>query len=98
MRGVRAMRVSQEEMERSHGRIVDGAACLMRERGIESTSVADVMSEAGLTHGGFYRHFSNKDALLVAALEAAFEQLAAALESRFDKYEPEAAVADYHAD
>lgn len=93
-----AMRVSQEEMEESHKRIVQGAARLLRERGIEGASVADVMSEAGLTHGGFYRHFKTKEALVAAALRSAFEQLASALEARFDKYEPEAAVADYRAD
>lgn len=92
------MRVSQEEMDKSHKRIVEGAARLVRGRGIENTSVADVMSDAGLTHGGFYRHFKTKDALVVAALQAAFEQLTSALDARFDKYEPEAAMADYHAD
>lgn len=92
------MRVSQEEMDKSHKRIVDGAARLVRERGIESASVADVMREAGLTHGGFYRHFKTKEALAAAALQAAFEQLTSALEARFDKYEPEAAAAGYRAD
>ncbi len=92
------MRVSREEMEKSHKRIVEGAARLVRDRGIESTSVDDVMSEAGLTHGGFYRHFKTKDALVAAALQSAFEQLTAALEARFEKYEPKVAVANYHAD
>lgn len=92
------MRVSREEMEKSHTRIVDGAARLLRERGIESTSVADVMNDAGLTHGGFYRHFKTKDELLAAAVEKAFADLTAALEARFDKFGRDGAVADYHAD
>lgn len=66
------MRVSREEMAKSHQRIIQGAASLMRRNGLETTSVNDVMSEAGLTHGGFYRHFESKDALIDAALEAAF--------------------------
>lgn len=76
------MRVSQAEMEKSHERIVASAARLFRERGIENTSVADIMKDAGLTHGGFYRHFENKDALTVAALQEAFEQIFARLHDR----------------
>ena len=44
-----AMRVSQEEKQRSHRRIVESAARLVRERGVDATSVADVMADAGLT-------------------------------------------------
>ena len=43
-----------------------------RERGLEGASVADVMKAAGMTHGGFYKHFANKDALVEGALEEAF--------------------------
>ncbi len=70
------MRVSREEMAKSHDRILSGAAQLLRERGLEGTSVADVMTQAGLTHGGFYRHFPTKEALVDAALQAAFVQSA----------------------
>jgi TetR/AcrR family transcriptional repressor of nem operon len=84
-------------MEKSHQRIVEGASRLLRERGIESTSVADVMSDAGLTNGGFYRHFKTKDALVAAALQRAFEQGKASLEARLEKYEPGDALAEYKA-
>jgi TetR/AcrR family transcriptional repressor of nem operon len=70
------MRVSREEMAKSHDRILSGAAQLLRERGLEGASVADVMTQAGLTHGGFYRHFATKEALVDAALQAAFVQSA----------------------
>ena len=70
------MRVSRAEKERSRARIVDSASRLLRERGIEGASVADVMSDAGLTHGGFYRHFATKDELVRAALDSAFRQVA----------------------
>lgn len=73
------MRVSQDEKDRSHLRIVDSAARLVRERGIGDTGVADVMAAAGLTHGGFYRHFETKEALLVAAIDAAFDEIVAML-------------------
>lgn len=68
-------RASQKEKERSRERILDSAARLMRERGIEGASLGDIMSDAGLTHGAFYRHFATKDALLQSALAAAFDQM-----------------------
>lgn len=75
------MRVSQAEKEKSRERIIASAARLLRERGIENTSVADVMGDAGLTHGGFYRHFDNKEAMVCAALDSAFDQVVALLDS-----------------
>ena len=69
----------------------------MRERGIEGASVADVMSEAGMTHGGFYRHFDTKEALLASALQSAFDQIMAELDRRLAEDAPEVAVADFHA-
>jgi TetR/AcrR family transcriptional regulator, transcriptional repressor for nem operon len=66
------MRMSQEEKERSHARVVASASRLLRERGLEGTSVADVMGAAGMTHGGFYKHFDSKDALVERALDDAF--------------------------
>ena len=86
------MRVSQQEKDRSHERIVDSAARLVRARGIESTSVSDVMASAGLTHGGFYRHFESKDALLVSALERAFDEMLAMLDGRPDSADASAAA------
>ena len=91
------MRVTQQEMDSSHDRIVAGAARLLRERGVRDTSVADAMSEAGMTHGGFYRHFRTKDDLVVEALRAAFDGFARPLELR-QAIEPSKDVAsDYKA-
>ena len=73
------MRMSQEEKEKSHERIIVSAARLLRERGVEGASVNDVMSDAGLTHGGFYKHFDTKDALLASALDRAFDEISAML-------------------
>ena len=50
------------------------ASRLFRERGVGSVSVPDVMSEIGLTRGGFYKHFESKEALVAAAVEAAFTE------------------------
>ena len=66
------MRVSRAEKDRSHARIVASASQLFRERGLEGASVGDVMAEAGLTHGGFYKHFDSKDALVESAIGDAF--------------------------
>lgn len=57
--------------EQSHERIVDAAARAIRRVGYAGVGVADVMKEAGLTHGGFYAHFPSRDAMLVAAMERA---------------------------
>lgn len=90
------MRVSREEMDRSHARIIDAAARLFREHGVENTSVAAVMEAAGLTHGGFYRHFETKEALVAAALDQAFAQVRALIEEDRRAREPAEARARYH--
>ena len=92
------MRVSQAEKDRTHARILEGAAGLLRARGLEATGVADVMAAAGLTNGGFYRHFESKDALIEAAFAAALAEFGDALEARFENRAAALAVADYRAD
>jgi TetR/AcrR family transcriptional repressor of nem operon len=57
--------------EETHERIIDVAARAIRRYGYGGVGVADVMKEAGLTHGGFYAHFDSRDDLLVEALERA---------------------------
>jgi TetR/AcrR family transcriptional repressor of nem operon len=61
----------------TRARIVEAAAKLFRERGIDATGVDAVMAAAGLTHGGFYLHFASKEAL---AAEVCATQLAASAE------------------
>ena len=73
-------RMSEAEKQRSHSRIVDAAARLFRKRGIEATSVADVMKAAGMTHGGFYRHFASKADLVAAAFQHAVDDVVAKVE------------------
>ncbi|MET0195131.1 MAG: TetR/AcrR family transcriptional regulator [Hyphomicrobiaceae bacterium] len=57
--------------EQTRERILRAAARAIRKRGYEGVGVADVMKEAGLTHGGFYAHFESRDALLAAAADQA---------------------------
>ncbi len=67
-------RTPNSRKEETHERIVDIAARAIRRHGYAGVGVADVMKEAGLTHGGFYAHFDSRDALLVEALERAGRQ------------------------
>ena len=62
---------SQAEKAQSRERIVTAAARQIREGGLESISIVELMREAELTHGGFYGHFPSRSALIAAALERA---------------------------
>lgn len=55
----------------THERIVNAAARAIRRSGYDGTSVADIMKEAGLTHGGFYAHFTSREAMLAEAADLA---------------------------
>jgi AcrR family transcriptional regulator len=66
--------LKQSRRQQSHQRILDAAARAVRLKGFGAVGVADVMKEAGLTHGGFYAHFESRDALLAEALEHAGAQ------------------------
>ena len=79
------MRVSQSAMDKTHKRILESASRLIRKRGIEGTSVNDVMKKAHLTHGGFYRHFDSKESLVSAALEDAFNEVVNAIEECYGR-------------
>src|SRR5436190_2254186 len=61
-------RTRNSRKEDTHERILEVAARVLRRDGYAGVRVADVMKEAGLTHGGFYAHFPSRDALLVEAL------------------------------
>jgi TetR/AcrR family transcriptional repressor of nem operon len=65
------MKVSREQAEVNHQAILAAAGALFRERGYEGVGVAEIMGQAGLTHGGFYGHFGSKDELAAAATEQA---------------------------
>jgi len=69
-------RTPNSRKEETHERIVAAAARSIRERGYSGLGVADVMKDAGLTHGGFYAHFESRETLLVEALEQAWRESA----------------------
>ncbi len=64
-------RSSRKDTEKHRQQVIDGAATLLREHGVAGVNVGTLMAEAGLTHGGFYRHFGSKDELVELALEKA---------------------------
>ena len=64
-------RSSRKDTEKHRQQVIEGAATLLRERGVDGVNVGQLMAEAGLTHGGFYRHFASKDELVGLALEKA---------------------------
>jgi TetR/AcrR family transcriptional regulator, transcriptional repressor for nem operon len=70
------MRYPPEHKAEIHQSIVKDASRLIRTEGITGAAVTAVMRDAGLTHGGFYKHFASKDDLLVQALSQAFEDIA----------------------
>ena len=65
---------SQADKAASHDRIVKAASRRIRRDGIDNVSVAELMNQAGLTHGGFYRHFDSRDDLVAEAIDAALAQ------------------------
>ncbi len=68
--------------ELTHDRILDVAARAIRRAGYDGVGVANVMKEAGLTHGGFYAHFASRDALLAEATQRAGRDTGAILADR----------------
>ena len=68
------MSIVPSKKELSHARIVDVAAKAIRRAGYRGVGVADIMKEAGLTHGGFYAHFETRDALVVEAMAKAGQE------------------------
>ena len=64
-------RATQARKEVTHERIVGVASRVIRRSGYDGTGVADIMKEAGLTHGGFYAHFDSREALLAEAADRA---------------------------
>ena len=67
------MRYSREHKLETHARIVKKASVRLREKGAHGIGVADLMKEAGLTHGGFYAHFDSREALVIEAFNYAMD-------------------------
>lgn len=70
------MRYSAEHKDQTHRRIVQTAARAFRRHGLEGVGIAELMKKAGLTHGGFYAHFPDRDTLVAEATAAGYEEAA----------------------
>jgi TetR/AcrR family transcriptional regulator, transcriptional repressor for nem operon len=90
-------RRSQEDKARTHEQIVDIAAARIRQDGTTTPSVAEIMQAAGLTHGGFYKHFESRDELIAEAVDRAFaESQEATAEVIAHAEDPLAAFVDWY--
>jgi TetR/AcrR family transcriptional repressor of nem operon len=93
------MRRSKQEAAETRQRIISAAAAEFRRNGITDTSNSDLMAAAGLTHGGFYRHFESKTQLVAEACDAAVRSMvdtfAAAASGKSPQSRLKAAAARY---
>jgi TetR/AcrR family transcriptional repressor of nem operon len=71
------MRYPEGHKEEVRKRLVQAASSALRRDGIDGVSIPALMKKVGLTHGGFYAHFKNRDALVAAAVDAAADETAA---------------------
>lgn len=82
------MRYSAEHKARSHAKLLKKASEQFRGEGVQGIGIAKLMGQIGLTHGGFYAHFENKNDLVIAALAKMFDEIStyvrAAVESAAD--------------
>jgi TetR/AcrR family transcriptional repressor of nem operon len=84
------MTAKSEQKERTRESILRSASRLLRERGISGASVAEVMSGAGLTVGGFYAHFRTKEALIEASMRRTAQEMRERLFEGLEEEEPAA--------
>ena len=82
------MRYRPEHRVKTHQRIVKDASRRIRAEGLTGAAVSAVMRDAGLTHGGFYKHFGSKDELVMESLREAFGEMADFLAHAAQKCEP----------
>jgi TetR/AcrR family transcriptional regulator, transcriptional repressor for nem operon len=90
--GDRKMRVSKHQAAENRARIIEVASQQFRQKGFDGIGVADVMKNAGLTHGGFYGHFASKDDLIAESCDAAMRRSAEKWLA-FAQGDPESALA-----
>jgi AcrR family transcriptional regulator len=86
-------RAATRSKEATHDRIVDAAARAIRRSGYDGTGVADIMKDAGLTHGGFYAHFPSREAMLAEAADRAGGESVAMMQRIAASLPPQQALA-----
>ena len=92
-----SMRRSRAEKARTHERIIETASARIRNQGIERPGVGEIMQAAGLTHGGFYKHFGSRDDLIAEAADHAFAYAGRTLDRYAnDEPDPFAAWVDWY--
>lgn len=89
------MRKSRAVKAQHHEKIVSTASRMLRGRGVDGTSVMDLMRAAGLTNGGFYRHFKSKDELVAESTRDICRAIIASFQARSEKEGPRAALCAY---
>ena len=89
------MRYDAEHKQRTRAKVLKEAAKAIRGAGPHQVGVAEVMAKVGLTHGGFYAHFSSKDELVVAAIAQMFDEAMASFEHFTAGKAPAEALAAY---
>lgn len=89
------MRYGTEHKQQTHKRVLTAAARAIREQGPERVSVSTVMGEVGLTNGGFYAHFSSKDALIAEGIEYMFAQVNIRMQEVIEGKDAREALHDY---
>jgi len=89
------MRYSESHKAETHKKLLKIASRALREKGPDNLAVAEVMKEAGLTHGGFYAHFKSKDALLAETLTTIFARAGANIDKMVEGLPPRHALATY---
>jgi TetR/AcrR family transcriptional repressor of nem operon len=80
------MRYTAEHKEETHRKIVQTAARAFKRHGLEGVGIVDLMKKAGLTHGGFYAHFPDRDTLVAEATAAGYEEAAERLLTHLADY------------
>lgn len=82
------MRYPEGHKEQARAKIIEAASAAIREQGIDKISISALMNKVGLTHGGFYAHFANRDELVAEAIKAAGHQTRAQLFEQTTSLEP----------
>lgn len=98
------MRVSRDQARQNRQRVIATSSALFRQRGVDGVGISDLMSEVGLTHGGFYKQFGSKTELVEEACSRALEDTMAFWDAYLeDAVDPQAAfvrayLSDQHRD
>lgn len=89
------MRYDREHKAQTRIRVLKEAASVIRRDGVDRVGVAQVMAQAGLTHGGFYAHFASKDDLIAQAIAFMFDDRHGVFFDRPEGSDPAATLSRY---